>query len=254
MNDVLKVFADLFGTDDSVNLDYHGELDEISEFMNYTENGISKGEDNPDAYFILNDNLLIIEHFKIDCSKRTRKGSSSLEDEARTDREYMKMLDDPNQNIYHGIITAPTSYSYFIKNAIETLSAHYKKIDNYISNVKAQENVQEFSKIRVCFVIEDASIIPPTVLHDGEMTGVVLTYCKEFLVYFKKCRKLDWVLYLPSYYKQKITEPKGFFCSQKYINEYLAHTKPYKDMRFISWQPNVVGGKTTFKISNSREE
>ena len=167
MNDVLKVFAELLGTDESVSLDYHGDIDEISEFMSYTENGISKGEDNPDAYFILNDSLLIIEHFKIDCSKRTRKGSSSLEDEARTDREFMKMLDDPNQNTYHGIITAPTSYSYFIKNAIETLSAHYKKIDNYISNVKKQEDVQEFSKIRICFVIEDASIIPPTVLHDG---------------------------------------------------------------------------------------
>lgn len=255
MNDVLKVFAELFGTDDSVSLDYHGDADEISEFMNYTGNGICQGEDNPDAYFIWNDSLLIIEHFKIDCSKRrTRKGSSSLEDEARTDREYMKMVDDPNQNTYCGRITAPTSYSYFINNAIETLSAHYKKIDTYISNVKKQENVQEFNKIRVCFVIEDASIIPPTVLRDGEMIGIVLTYCEEFLIYFKECRKLDWVLYLPSYYKQKITEPKGFFCSQKYIDEYLGHTEPYKNMRFVSWQPYVVGGKITYRISNSKEE
>jgi hypothetical protein len=252
LNDVLNAFAELYGADGSFNIEYHGDSDEISEFMNYTENGICKGEDNPDAYFLLNDNLLIIEHFKIDCSKKTRKGSLSLKDIARTDREFSEMLNDPNRNIYHSTITAPTSYNYFIKNSIETFSTHYKKIDTYIKNIKKQENILEFRSIRVCFVVEDVSIIPPTVIMDGKMTGILLTNCEEFLIHFKKCRNVDWLLYLPSDNNQRTTEPKGFFCSQKYIDKYFEHTVPYKNMRFISEQPDVAGGKITFIPSHNK--
>jgi hypothetical protein len=252
MNDVFNLWSKLFGKNDTAAIEFYGGISEVNICKAFFEEGVKGGTDNPDAYISLEDELLILEHFRIDCSKKTKNGSLSLEEQARTDREYKQMLSSKDKNSYVGSINAFTSYQNYITNAICTFDKHYSRIDEYIRNVEAQEKHLTYKKIRVCFMIEDVSIAPPTVMINNDMTIVILTRCDEFLHHFSQNKSVDWLLFIPSGYNQYPT--KGYFCSQKDINVYIKKAIPYAKYKFIPWEPKVVGGKITLPSDNGLSE
>ena len=250
MNDVFELFTKLFGQNTEIGIDFVGNICEVKKFIEFFENGEKGGTDNPDAYIFLGDELLIIEHFRVDCSKKTRKGSSLLKECARTDREYNRMLTNPDEDFYHGSIDVHTSYADYISTAIQSFDEHYSKINAYIKNVKTKEEREAELKIRICFMIEDTSVLPPTVLIDDKMTAVILTRCKEFLEHFTNRKALEWLLFIPSSYSD--LEVKGYFCNQNDINDYIKYAVPYASYEFIPWKPQIVGGKIVIPEGNKK--
>lgn len=78
MNDVYKVLSNLFEPNGVVDVDYFGNNDEVNLLGWIIENYPQVDFEYPDAYYITNDTILIMEHFRYDCYKNTKKGSLAL--------------------------------------------------------------------------------------------------------------------------------------------------------------------------------
>lgn len=159
------------------------------------------------------------------------------------------MLDSDTQNCFNMIVDAPCSYSAYIENAVKVFDKHYARIGAYINHVKSQITSDMYVNFKICFLMEDVSIIGPTVFLNGHMENVQITLCKEFLDHLANRTMVDWILSIPannqinSHTKKKLV----YFYSKKYIDEYQRNARPYAHMKFISWLPHIVGGKIQIK-------
>ena len=252
MNDVTEALGNLLATDGDINLCYYGNDDEIHALNDFLH-GHCHDFERPDAYYVFDKQILIVEHFRHDCYKRTSKGSKGTEEDRRIDREFDKLLETGSPSTFHDVIDVNSSYNQYIQNVILIFDDHYRKIDAYVDRVKKdiEEKHPEIGCeiLRVCFLIEDKSLLPPTVQNEkGCQETILLLRSKEFLEHLANRPRVDWVMSIPA------QEGIVSFYSQKYSKDSLADTRPYAELKFIPLTPHTVGGIISIPVQHDQED
>lgn len=153
--------------------------------------------DCPDMYSLVNNEVLIIEHFEFDSSNKNKKGSSARVEIARVKREFNKKSDSFNGNILiqDDKIDTNNSAENYIENFTNVFDSHYSKIDLYKENISKIGVVNDTTKIKTCFFIEDTTPLGNFINENGNPRCVNLFYIKEYLDIFKKSDKVDCVFF-----------------------------------------------------------
>lgn len=148
-------------------------------------------KNRPDAYAVINDSVLLLEHFQFDNSQVVRKGSKQNLTAAETDRKIDKLLSKEDFAVLNEYIEKCGIY--YVGNLRKQFDAHAKKIYEYKKDIQTETN-QVFSSCLMGFIIEDASILG-SVYFDNGLKYVDLVFSKEFLDLFEQTTNLDFVIF-----------------------------------------------------------
>lgn len=111
--------------------------------------------ERPDMYSILNDEVIMIEHFEFDSYKSNKKGSDYKWKEGNIKNKFNKLIENRNKDeiIYNDTIKVTATKDNYINNFMIFFEDHYKKIDIYKKRISLKSN----NKIKTYFFIEDIS-------------------------------------------------------------------------------------------------
>lgn len=159
---------------------------------------LSKRSDCPDAYYI-DENLRIIyifEHFEVDNSKHSKKGSSVKENQANDIRTFKKTVDEQSSKKetieYKSFIKNDVSLKYYFETLVKSFKKHISSIENYKNNLfgilKIDKSQQKEWKFITTFIIEDTSLFG-NICYDKE--PLVPIFIKEFMDIFRGQTSVD---------------------------------------------------------------
>ena len=147
--------------------------------------------ERPDMYVVLDDKIILIEHFAFDASKRTRKGMQGQKEEALLKQ---RISNAPIDNEFH---IDKGNYEISLKNwqsnFEQIFDSHYKKIPEYKKSIGAHLKMEEHKEILVGFFIENQ--YSPTV-YDGKKNSEL--YYFDTIQFSEKIidsKELDFVLF-----------------------------------------------------------
>ena len=162
--------------------------------------------ERPDMYAVLDDKLVLLEHFAFDASKHSRKGMHGFRNESEI-HEKMNQL-NPGEELL-----VKTDYSVSIQdwqdNFNRIFSSHYTKIDDYIDNVKLQVENPSEKEIVTGFFVENP--FPPYLNIGRKIYDIPYIFTTQFQSKFIESPKLDFLLY-GCYYNGK---PQIFYADKK---------------------------------------
>lgn len=147
----------------------------------------------PDAYASIDKELLLLEHFQFDNTHITKKGSEQHKVTAKSNQTFEKKL---LRNGDFAVLNERVRKSgeYYIDNFIAQFNSHYKKIDEYITEMKLELR-SDFQSVYMGFVIEDSSPLGSIYLENYRPLALDLLRTTEFLTLFEESKKLDFVLF-----------------------------------------------------------
>ena len=169
---------------------------------------LSTKSDCPDAYYIDNDEkkIYIFEHFEVDNSKHSKKGSSIKEKQVNDLKNFIKVT---NKNLsekveYHSYIKNDTSMNYYFDSLVKSFGKHRLNVENYKSNLLKKLLKDEYRegdswKFYISFIIEDTSLLG-NINFNKELIFPI--FIKEFMDIFRKQKEVDCL-----------------FCSNSFNNE-----------------------------------
>lgn len=167
----------------------------------------------PDVIYQADDVVLGIECFRIDSSKRTKKGSTMKRDMQIMDRKRSEVLKVINQFPHSkmkikSILPTNFSFEYYINSLFSTFKSHAKNIEKYRNSLK---NNYPGKEVLLAFHIEDATPLGSYVRSDSTTEAFNPLFLKEFIVLLSQYSELDYILvsnledlYVPATYIQKI--------------------------------------------------
>ena len=172
-------------------------------------NSISRDNKNrtngPDGYYILNNDLVMIEHFEFDASAKTEKGS-----------EFKKQIGEvKNKNIREKLLNHEENKNFYLKNALSTMQGHYDKFNIYLENLKQDGLFHEGMKIHMVFLIEDSTPVPCFIKNKKEATPLNLFKISDFLDDFQKMPLLD-----AAFLSINFITPDVYMITKENYNEY----------------------------------
>lgn len=246
-NSAIRALVKYFGTNEKNTIRFHGSKDNLCDFLMAEEEYTIKGFDAPDFYIKDDKNRIvyIIEHFEIDCYKKGRKGSGFRLDESRIDKRIKEFQKEYAEGEYHDIISAETSYDFYIKNIIETFEKHYNHIQLYKDNLNTFLSLNDNWHFKVMFFIEDVSPLG-TQAYDrstSEMKLVNIAASKEFLTFYKEKEEVDYILSCSSCNN----ENDIWFIDRNNLDEYVNNAENYSQMQFMDWNPHVFYFQTELR-------
>jgi len=170
--------------------------------------------EHPDFYSFDGKTVYIYEHFEVDASKTSRKGSQSRIDLYNDDKRFeAKVSKNPilvksnqknedlkpenlfnnSQNIYHSQINTELTLNYFLDNICNSFDKHYKEIEKYKIAVCKELNIDK-NKCNFCvtFMIEDKTTFGTMYYDDCKPKIANPLYSNEFLDYLTDKKK--WTL------------------------------------------------------------
>lgn len=246
-NSSIIAFAKYFGTNEKNTIHFHGSEENVSAFLMVMEKYSIKRFDAPDFYIKDDRNRIvyIIEHFEIDCYKKGRKGSGFRLEESRIYKTIKELQKEYAYEEYHDIISAETSYDFYINNVIKTFEKHYNHIQLYKDNLKTFLSFNEDWQFKVVFFIEDVSPLGTQVYdrNSSEMKLVNIASSIEFLTNFKAKEDVDFILSCSSCNN----ENDIWFIDRNNLDEYVNNAENYSQMQFMNWKPNVFYFQTELK-------
>ena len=210
-------------------------------------------DERPDAYAVIDDTLLLIEHFTFDNSPiRDRAGSDLRRVQSENNKKIYKKLDEmPFSKIYEniegrGIVVEKESVAqssdYYVDNLTKQFLNHAGKIPTYKEHI-AKKYSQPFQKTIMGFVIEEVSTFGSTFVEKGQQYNVDLKQTKEFLDLFESQKDLDFVLYTISLHN-------GFtyqsIISRKTLSFHREEQYEVKSKTLICADTTVIGADIRF--------
>lgn len=147
----------------------------------------------PDAYAVIEDDLLLLEHFQFNNTKATKKGSEQHKLAAKSEQEFKKKLVKDGDFAVLNECVERNGKSY-IENFRTQFNSHYKKIDDYKAEMQKQLK-KDFKNIYMGFLIEDSSSLGSIYLNKDKMYCLDLLRTKEFLDIFERASKLDFAIF-----------------------------------------------------------
>lgn len=200
----------------------------------------------PDSYAVLNNELLLLEHFQFDNSKISKKGSQQHKVKAKSEREFEKKLLKANDFVVLNENLEKRG-EYYIDNFITQFSSHYKKIDSYKEEMQ-KELKKEFKIIHMGFLIEDSSPLGSMFVNKKNMMQCLdLLHSKEFLDTFEVSEKLDFALFSMT---GNISNPYQAFISRNSIDQFRKNEIIAKEISNFLFESSFVDSGLThiFKI------
>lgn len=147
----------------------------------------------PDAYAVIEDDILLLEHFQFNNTKVTKKGSEQHKVAAKSEQEFKKNLVKDGDFAVLNEYVERNGKSY-IENFQTQFNSHYNKINDYKAEMQKQLK-KDFKNIYIGFLIEDASSLGSIYLNKDKMYCLDLFQTKEFLDVFEKAAKLDFAIF-----------------------------------------------------------
>jgi hypothetical protein len=156
--------------------------------------------DKPDLLLVQNGNVIGIEHFMIDESLNTDRGSSFLKKYLKIDKnELTSVKKDFNEDSYSIIpMEIDLSTKNFYINMKENFNRHYEKIDSYDEKIKEEIPILK-NKVQYFFFIECNNVFPFKISNvKNEMIYSYPHNNVSFLEYFVTKKKIKGLFF--SYY------------------------------------------------------
>lgn len=147
----------------------------------------------PDAYAVIEDDILLLEHFQFNNTKVTKKGSEQHKVAAKSEQEFKRKLVKDGDFAVLNEYVERNGKSY-IENFQTQFNSHYNKINDYKAEIQKQLK-KDFKNIYIGFLIEDASSLGSIYLNKDKMYCLDLLQTKEFLDVFEKAAKLDFAIF-----------------------------------------------------------
>lgn len=227
-----KLFNKYFGFD--------GEIIPIGnsgETLNRIKNAIVKGEykrDCPDGYWRISENeILIMEHFCFD-STSVKKGSESLAELARIEREQNK----------HDKIKCSINITNYWNNLKENFTNHCFKVENYKNNLINEGIATKDTLFHVAFFIED--VTPLGNINTNTNKRIYSIFCDKFIDLFENCSNVDYIFDFSEVGSQKTV----LFVTKNDVATLRINEVKIDNIQLIPWEPKV----TAFEISIPSQE
>lgn len=162
--------------------------------------------ESPDMYAVLDDKIVILEHFEFDASRRERRGGmQGKREENRIDQSVGNAPPDGAYRVEK--VNCKLSFEDWIKNFETTFQRHYNRIDDYINHVKAEVKITDGKDILVGFFIENQ--YSPYVEYAGRIYECYYIETIQFLDFFCQHQRVDFILF-GTYY--------GGYCQLFYVD------------------------------------
>lgn len=244
--EIIKIVKEFFSTNENKVM-YYGEQKESLYSLYFLLKAINVN-DNPDAYAIIDNKALIIEHFEFDSTYTNKKGSTNRKELARIHREFEEELQKTelkNGETFHkhDTINAIHSMENYINNALKGLKNHYDKIDNYKQNLLDEGIININTNIKTMFWIEDTTLLGNAFKSkDNNTEPLIILHCDKFLEELKKCDKLDYIFCFSKYGNEKYC----WFLDLDYIQNYISEQIKVSETEIIDFKPHTTGFMTVF--------
>lgn len=175
--------------------------------------------DGPDGYFILNNDLVMIEHFEFDASPRIgQKGSV-----------YKKQIGKMNNNnLREKVLNHEENKNFYLKNALSSMQDHYIKFNLYLENLKREGIYREGMKTHMVFLIEDSTPVPCFIKNKKEATPLNLFKISEFLDEFQKMPLLN-----AAFLSINFITPDVYMITTENFNDYKKEKYNIDDIELI---------------------
>ena len=240
-NEATQTFEHYFSQKEGTDIYFLGADTGVSLFVDILCNGEKIVGDAPDMVILKNDTAIIIEHFEFDCFRVTRKGSSNRIEQARIERAQRQLPVTREGTLFHDKIKADCSYHDYIANVSRSFKGHYARIPDYKHNLTQRGIINEKTKIKVMFLIEDVSPIGTIAIDDQSerqhVVSVTLAQSLEFLQLFSQSVDLDYVLCCSSAGSNEYV----WFIDRLELGAYEEKKCDYAHMHFLVSNPSVVG-------------
>jgi|GEM_PF-3705205 len=156
--------------------------------------------EKPDLLVVLDDFIIGVEHFKVDSSKTTRKGSKykSKYNDNHFNGQFESLSNnlgvDNKYSIKTEKISTDLKYNQLLENTISNFDNHYKKITGYKKNIKEKLKIKK--NIKIIFFIE-YDVIFPSFIEDesNKYRAVFPDNDKEFIKYLEDKDLLDGLIF-----------------------------------------------------------
>ena len=144
----------------------------------------------PDMYAVLDDKIIILEHFEFDASRSTRKGMKGKAEEAGLEKRIDESVLD--SEIYIESVDRVISFQNWQTNFESCFQRHYNRISDYKKRIREKTGDNE-KPIMVGFWVEDQ--FPPYVRIHNRIKD--LPYCRtvQFAEIICNSPNVDFVLF-----------------------------------------------------------
>ncbi|BES66098.1 hypothetical protein SANA_25370 [Gottschalkiaceae bacterium SANA] len=155
--------------------------------------------DCPDLVIELPNMILAIEHFIIDQSKLTRKGSQfkckyNMNYYNKKHQKAKKMINKKNSvSSTFEIVSTPFKYEYFMENFREIFDDHYSKVDSYKERIRIEFD-EKSKPIYTIFFIECDIKIPSHFQEGSRVEWILPQKDIEFFSYLEDKTAINGVL------------------------------------------------------------
>ncbi len=150
--------------------------------------------EEPDIYFESDGFVMGIEHFCIDSSKRTKRGSSYTIDKKKIDRAVTNLHQLSTKKDLHISAEIETEFSYdnYIGTVISTFTKHANHVETYKKNLV---KIASERRILLAFYIEDVTTTWTSILNSNGSSEPLNPLCiREFVEVLEQSRGIDYII------------------------------------------------------------
>jgi hypothetical protein len=194
--------------------------------------------EEPDGFYKEENNVLIVEHFEFDSTKRSKgKGSEYRREEAKINRKISNLVPNEKGKIYHEKFECTHTIVNYINNAMNLWREHYKNIINYKERLKKENIIKKGDIIETAFLIEDMTCLGNSYMENDKLYSLILLHCEEFLNLFETCIDVKYILSLSTNGNYK----NIWFIDRSFIKDYRKYQIKKGNIKIIDFKPNIVG-------------
>lgn len=253
MNELKHIWSKYFGAGETFKINYHGKdidsekaLTEIEKYFSHF-----KQFDRPDIYAKIGAEVFLLEHFEFDSAEHIQHGGSlQKHEEARIEKTFqyaVNQSENKTTRVHDEISSNPTLDNYK-NNFIRVFIRHYKRIPEYIKNLKTNKIISNQSIIKIGFFIEDSSALGNVYLdNDNKPRFLPVLYADFFWKLIENHKKdLNYVLF--GFFDGK--KDNVFFVDINTSYDYSPNLVKLTETNFFSFSPQV----TSFSIEIPKED
>lgn len=164
-------------------------------------------DERPDAFAVIDNTLLLMEHFTFDNSQIIENAGLNLRRQQKITKINLdRKLDAMSFHSYNkfqarGVVVEyeniKASSEFYIENFKKQFIKHANKIEEYKKEITSKINAS-YNKILVGFIVEEVGSFGSFFRENHKIFYVDLINTKEFLDLFEAQKNLDFVIFAPS--------------------------------------------------------
>lgn len=197
--------------------------------------------DCPDMFFVdeKTKTIYIFEHFQIDSSKHTKKGSQSKAEIAVDNKKFEEkaaLCSPTNPEVeYSSSLKIQSSVKYYFDSLKQSFDKHKSSVNEYKDHVlKITHNNQNDWNFFITFVIEDGSVFG-SICYDKKL--LFPTTIKEFMDIFRSQNDVDCLICSNFFNELRCT----WAISKEDQNKMCCNEKELSQIELVEFNPQTLG-------------